>query len=115
MLKVKSESLKKRVTIQRATEVKTSKGVSVYEYPNLIENVPANIESYGAYIVNGQAEKVSELEFRITIRYRNGLNLHDRIIYQNRIFEQILPARDLNEQHKFLQLTCREKIENRSG
>lgn len=107
---MKSEKLNKRVTIQKAVTTKTSKGVVLYEYPTEIENVPANIESYGAYIVNGQAEKVSELEYRITIRYRRGLKLHDRIIYQGRIFEQTLPARDLNEQHKFLQLTCREKI-----
>ena len=67
-------------------------------------------ESYGAFIRNGQAEKVSEIEYRITIRYRKNFKLHDRIIYQGRIFEQILPARDLDEKHKFLQLTCREQI-----
>lgn len=106
---MKSEKLNKRVTIEKAVEKKDSRGVVTYEYSAAIENVPANIESYGAFIINGQAEKISELEFRITIRYRN-LNLHDRIIYQGRTFEQILPARDLNEQHKFLQLTCREKI-----
>ncbi len=115
MLKIFSHTLNKRVTIQRAIAVQTSKGVVLYEYPNAIENVPAHIESYAAFIVNGQAEKVSEVEHRITIRYRKNLQLHDRIIYQGRIFEQVLPARDLYEQHKFLQLTCREKIENRSG
>lgn len=107
---MKTERLKKRVAIEKAVEVKTSKGVVLYEYPKTIENVPASIESYGAYIVKGQAEKVFELEYRITIRYRKDLNLHDRIIYQGRIFEQILAARDLNEEHKYLQLTCREKI-----
>ncbi len=116
MLKINSEELNKRVTIQKAVANKNSRGVALYDYPNLgnIENVCASIEGYGAFIVNGQAEKVSELEFRITIRYRQNLNLRDRIIYQGRIFEQVLPAKDLNEQHKFLQLTCREKIENRS-
>ncbi len=53
---------------------------------------------------------MAELEYRITIRYREGLSLHDRIIYQGRTFEQILPARDVNERHEFLQLTCREKV-----
>lgn len=110
MLKIFSHTLNKRVTIQRAIAVQTKKGVVIYDYPNAIENVPAHIEAYAAFIVNGQAEKVSEIEYRITIRYRRGLHLHDRIIYQGRIFEQILPARDLHEQHKFLQLTCREKI-----
>lgn len=111
-IKVRSEELNKRVTIQKAVKKLSNKGAILYEYPTnrAIENVCASIESYGAYIRSGVAEKISELEFRITIRYREGLNLHDRIVYQGRIFEQTVPARDVNEQHRFLQLTCREKV-----
>ena len=110
--KVCSEELNKRVVIQKAVKTVNSRGVILYDYPadKAIENICASIESYGAYIVNGVAEKVSELEFRITIRYRKGLNLHDRIVYQGRVFEQTVPAKDINEQHQFLQLTCREKV-----
>lgn len=110
--KVRSEELSKRVTIQKSVKVVNERGAILYEYPadKAVQNVCASIESYGAYIVNGVAEKVSELEFRITIRYREGLNLHDRIVYQGRIFEQTVPAKDINEQHRFLQLTCREKV-----
>lgn len=111
-IKINSEELNKRVTIQKAELTKNGRGVELYEYSgeNDIHGVCASIESYGAYVVNGKAEKVSEIEYRITIRYRRKLSLHDRIVYQGRIFEQVLPARDINEQHKFLQLTCREKI-----
>lgn len=111
-IKVHSDELNKRVTIQKATLVKNNRGVETYDYTGDgdIQNVCASIESYGAYVVNGKAEKVSEVEYRITIRYRRNLNLHDRIVYQGRIFEQTLPARDINEQHKFIQLTCREKV-----
>lgn len=110
-IKIRSEELNKRVTIQRAVKSVSDKGVILYEYPadSAVHNVCASIESYGAFIVNGSAEKVFELEFRITIRYRD-LHLHDRIVYQGRIFEQSLPAKDINEQHQFLQLTCREKV-----
>lgn len=110
--KVYSEELNKRVIIQKAVRVENNRGVILYDYPadKAIEHVCASIESYGSYIVNGVAERVSELEFRITVRYRAGLNLRDRIVYQGRIFEQILPAKDINEQHQFLQLTCREKM-----
>lgn len=111
-IKIRSSELNKRVTIQRAVKAENDRGVNLYDYPadKAIENVCASIESYGSYIVNGVAERVSELEFRITVRYRAGLNLRDRIVYQGRIFEQILPAKDINEQHQFLQLTCREKM-----
>lgn len=111
-IKIRSEELNKRVTIQKATLAKDNRGVETYEYTGAgdIQGVCASIESYGAFIVNGQAEKISEIEYRITIRFRRDLKLHDRIVYQGRIFEQTLPARDINEQHRFLQLTCREKI-----
>lgn len=112
-VKIHSEELGKRVTIQKAVKIPNERGVIKYEYPvsSQIENVCASIESYGAYINKGVAEKISELEFRITIRYRAGLNLHDRIVYQGRIFEQTIPAKDINERHEFLQLTCRERRE----
>lgn len=111
-IKIRSEELNKRVTIQRAVKVENDRGVNLNSYPadKEIHNVCAAIESYGAYIRNGTAEKVAELEFRITIRYREGLSLHDRIVYQGRVFEQTLAAKDINEQHLFLQLTCREKV-----
>ena len=111
-LKIYSAELNKRVTIQRPVKVTNDRGVNLNSYPNYreIHNVCASIESYGAYIKDGTAEKIYELEFRITIRYRSDLGLHDRIIYQGRVFEQILPAKDINEQHQFLQLTCREKV-----
>lgn len=113
-LKIYSAELNKRVTIQRPVKVTNDRGVNLNSYPAYreIPNVCASIESYGAYIKDGTAEKIYELEFRITIRYRPDLGLHDRIIYQGRVFEQILPAKDINEQHKFLQLTCREKVKN---
>ena len=111
-IKIYSAELNKRVTIQRPVKVTNERGVNLRGYPAYLEikNVCASIESYGAYIRDGTAEKVSELEFRITIRYREGLSLHDRIVYQGRIFEQVLPARNVNERNEFLQLTCREKV-----
>ena len=110
--KIRSEELSKRVTIQRPAKVTNDRGVNQKIYPAYreIHNVCASIESYGAYIKDGTAEKVSELEYRITIRYREGLSIFDKIIYQGRIFEQILPAKDVNEMHQFLQLTFREKV-----
>ena len=112
--KIKSAELNKRVIIQQPVLVTNDRGVNRRTYPEYreIKNVCASIESYGAYIKDGVAEKVSELEFRITIRYREGITLHDRIIYQGRVFEQILPAKDINERHEFLQLTCREKVKS---
>jgi len=111
-IKIRSADLNKRVTIQRYIKVENDRGVNRHAYPAYreIPNVCAAIESYNAYIRDGTAEKVAELEFRITIRYREGISLRDRIVYQGRVFEQILPAQDINEKHEFLRLTCREQV-----
>lgn len=111
-IKIRSAELNKRVTIQQCAKIENDRGVILYTYPDdkQIHNVCASIESFGAFIKNGVAEKVAELQFRITIRYREGLTLHDRILYQGRVFEQILPPVDINEQHRFLQLTCKERV-----
>lgn len=111
-IKIRSAELNKRVTIQRAVKVENDRGIVLYDYPDdrAIRDVCASIESYGAYIRNGVADKVAELEFRITTRFRDDLTLRDRIIYQGRVFEQILPPVDVNEQHRFLLLTCKERV-----
>ena len=111
-IKIRSSELNKRVTIQRCVKTENDRGVNLYDYPadREIHNVCASIESFGAFIRNGVADKVAELEFRITIRFREGLTLRDRILYQGRVFEQILPPVDVNEQHRFLQLTCKERV-----
>ena len=111
-IKIHSAELNKRVTIQRPVKATNDRGVILYAYPDYraIHNVCASIESYGAFINDGVAQKVAELEFRITIRFRPDISFRDRIVYQGRVFEQTLPAKDINEQHRFLQLTCREKV-----
>lgn len=111
-IKIRSAELNKRVTIQRHVKIEDDRGVNLHAYPDdkAITDVCASIESFGAYIRNGVADKVAEVQFRITIRFREGLTLRDRIIYQGRVFEQILPPVDVNEQHQFLQLTCKELV-----
>lgn len=111
-IKIRSEELNKRVTIQKAVKISNNRGVILYDYPDerAIHGVCASIEPFSARIRDGIAEKVAEVEFRITVRYRDGISVRDRIVYQGRIFEQTLPPFDINEQHQFLQLTCKEKV-----
>lgn len=111
MAKTTLSTLRRRVTIEKASRTVTRRGVELWEYTHTDDfKVFADIETYGAYIRNGEAEKVSELEYRITIRFRRDVGLHDRINYNGRIFEQTLPAKDIDEKHKWLQLNCKEKV-----
>lgn len=111
MAKTTLSTLRQRVTIEKASYTVNNRGVEFWNYPHTNDfKVFADIETYSAHIVNGEAEKISELEYRITIRFRRDIGLHDRVNYNGRIFEQILPAKDIDERHKWLQLTCREKV-----
>ena len=106
----KSEDLSKRIKILRATQKKDDRGNVLYEYLGTNDvTVWASIEPYGSTIIRGEAAKVSEVQYRITIRYRQ-LNMKDKIIYQGRTFTQTIPAVDLNMQHQWLELTCSEAI-----
>ena len=108
----KSENLNKRVTIAKAIQVKNDRGVVTWTYPGTNDvSCWASIEPYGSTIIHGEASKVSEVQYRITIRYR-ALGLKDKIIYQGRTFQQSIPAVDINMQHQFLELTCTEVIKN---
>ena len=111
-VKIRSAELNKRITIQRYVKVENDRGVNLHDYPvdKEIRDICASIEPFAAFIRNGVADKVAEVQFRITVRFREGLTLRDRIIYQGRVFEQILPPVDVNEQHRFLQLTCKELV-----
>lgn len=111
MARTTLSTLRRRVTIEKASRTVNSRGVELWEYHHDSDcKVFANIETYNAYVVKNDAEKTSELEYRITIRFRRDVGLHDRINYNGRIFEQTLPAKDIDERHKWLQLSCREKV-----
>lgn len=106
----KSEDLKKRIKIVKATQKKDARGNVLWEYPGTNDvNCWASIEPYGSTIIRGEAAKVSEVQYRVTIRYRQ-LNVKDKIIYQGRTFTQTIPAVDLNMQHQWLELACSEVI-----
>lgn len=106
----KSEDLKKRIRIAKAVQSKNDRGVVTWTYPGTADVICwASIEPYGSTIIHGEAAKVSEVQYRITIRYRQ-LNMKDKIIYQGRTFTQTIPAVDLNMQHQWLELTCSEAI-----
>ena len=53
-------------------------------------------------------EEVSFADFEITIRFRRDTLYTDRIVFGERIFEQIAPAIDIMEKHRYLKILARE-------
>lgn len=104
-------TIRNRVTVEKAERVTNERGVETYAYT--VEKdfkVWADIEPFGTRIVDHEAESVPELEYRVTIRYRADILLHDRIVYGGRILEQTLPPMDIDGRHMWLQLQCREMV-----
>ena len=106
----KSEDLKKRIRIAKGVQKKDNRGNVIWTYPGTDDiSCWASIEPYGSTIIKGEAVKVNEVQYRVTIRYR-ALGLKDKIIYQGRVFQQSIPAVDINMQHQWLELTCTEVV-----
>lgn len=111
MRRIKMSDLRHRVTIQKAVMETNDRGVETFVFPGAEDfKVWAHIESYGAKITHGEAEKASAIEFRITVRFRTDITAQDRILHKGRVFEQTLPPQNLDERRMFLQLQCREMV-----
>ncbi len=111
MRRLRMSDLRHRVTIRKAVMETNDRGVEIFAYPGTEDfKVWAHIESCGAKIVHGEAEKTPEREFRITVRFRTDISVQDHIWHRGRVFEQTLPPQDLDERRMFLQLQCRELV-----
>jgi phage head-tail adaptor, putative, SPP1 family len=53
-------------------------------------------------------EEVSFADFEITIRFRRDTLYTDRIVFGDRVFEQIATAIDIMEKHRYLKILVRE-------
>ena len=105
-------TIRNRVTVEKAVSVMNERGVETFAYTGERDfKVWADIEPFGTRIADHAAETVPELEYRVTIRYRADISLHDRIVYGGRVLEQTLPPMDIDGRHVWLQLQCREMVE----
>lgn len=103
--------LNKRITVQSAIESRDEAGNIVIIYVDRLK-CWACVEPYGAKIIYGEAEKISEITYQITMRYRPNILQSDRIIYQGRTFLQNLAPINLNSNNEFLRLDCREVVDD---
>lgn len=111
-----SEDLNKQIYLLNPVVTKNSRGTTVYTYPDpatdIIPPTRAYIEPFSSMIVKGQALQVDTVLYRIVIRYREGVNPEVRVMYQGRVFEQVVPPLDIYMRHQYLQLTCKELLAN---
>ena len=101
-------SLRHRVQLLNKIMSSDNAGGHEVSYVHLA-NVWANIRSNNGIITQMADANISALTHIIIIRYRNDINIGDRIIYEGRIFE-IISLNDLNGYRAYLQCFCSEQI-----
>lgn len=62
-------------------------------------------------ITNSKNEIVNQVDYRITIRYRNDISFTDTIIYRNKKLEMLNVPFDLDNDKRWLQMDCKELYE----
>jgi SPP1 family predicted phage head-tail adaptor len=104
----KLEDLRHRIAIQKNTPAKSGAGDgSKADHWSTYKVVFAEIIPVSGnenYVAQGIQSSVA---YRITCHYFPGVNPQMRILWGTRVFE-IYAARNLNEQNKFLVMTCEE-------
>ena len=109
-MKVTIGDMNKRLTIHTATATKNNRGVVSYTYDEIGKTVWASIRPYGSIVISGQVVKTDAVQYRIVIRYNDWVSVHDQLTYGGKKFKQTLAPQDIEEQHKYLLLTCEELI-----
>ena len=62
-------------------------------------------------ITNSKNEIVNQVDYRITIRYRNDISFTDTVIYRNKKLEMLNVPFDLDNDKRWLQMDCKELYE----
>lgn len=62
-------------------------------------------------ITNSKNEIVNQVDYGITIRYRNDISFTDTIIYRNKKLEMLNVPFDLDNDKRWLQMDCKELYE----
>jgi len=99
--------LRERVILQRNTPTTSSRGEKVDSwaaYATVWCEVLAlrGREYYMAQQTN------AEVQFKVSLRYRNDVTAQDRIVWGSRTLEVVAPPIDLGGKHTGIELMCRE-------
>lgn len=103
---MRSGAMKKRVTIQRRSEVVDEYGSQQIAWTDIATVWAALIPNGGREAPqSGMVRAVGD--FTIMMRYFKGLTPRDRLVYNGRILD-IININDLNEMHRDFEIMARE-------
>ena len=111
--KTNIDDLDQRISIKAAIRQQGTKGNVTYTYGNQPRcTVWASVKAYDAKNVNGEAEDVNEIDYKIIMRYRADVVYPDRVIWQGKTLRMVHAPINVEGRNKWLQLNCREFVQS---
>lgn len=101
-------ALRDYVSIYKRTKSKTQHGATQYTYTLFAENIPANVEGYGTTVQNGQYLKLSEISWKVIMRYRDDIHTGDRIAYMGKTLEMQSEPIPIEARRNWILVYCKE-------
>ena len=104
--------LRHRITILRPVTETDDEGNILSSSVQEVGKAWARVLPFAAKILDGYAEKVQEVDYRIVIRYRADVRMTDRIRWEDKTLTPIAPSYPLGGKKRWLVLECRELVED---
>ena len=111
-MQVSMSELRHRISILRPVTETDDEGNILSSSVQEVGKAWALVLPFAAKILDGYAEKVQEVDYRIVIRYRADVRMTDRIRWEDKTLTPIAPSYPLGGKKRWLVLECRELVED---
>ena len=111
-MRVSMSELRHRITILRPITETDDEGNILSSSMQELSKAWALVLPFAAKILDGYAEKVREVDYRIVIRYRADVRVTDRIRWGDKTLTPISPPYPLGGKKWWLVMECRELVED---
>ena len=111
-MRVSMSELRHRITILRPVTDTDDEGNILSSSVQEISKAWALVLPFAAKILDGYAEKVQEVDYRIVIRYRADVRVTDIVVWKGKRLTLIAPPYPLGGKKRWLVLECRELVED---
>lgn len=107
---IKPGRMRHRIIIQQSTQTQNAYGEPVDSWSAFSDPLWAEVSPVQGREFWAQQQAQSEVTHRVRVRYVPGVTTAMRVMFGSRIFA-VKSVIDVKEEHKELQLMCREGVE----
>lgn len=109
IFKINAGKYKHIIMIQNLVETQNEYGETTSEWTDF-KKVKAGLYPISAKELLTASSVINEITHKVMLRYVAGINAEQRILFGDRVFNIVAPPIDFQEQHKELQLLCKEVL-----